>query len=127
MEDLIHDILQSTANEKKVKTEINSNIEFIKPKDLVPVALIFNELVTNSIKHAFTNSVEGEILISALINEKNKITITYSDNGTWTERPENSTSLGLELIESFVDQLDGELIFEKQPNTHYIIRFEFKD
>ena len=127
LEDLIHDILQSTANEKKVKTEINSNIEFIKPKDLVPVALIFNELVTNSIKHAFTNSVEGEILISALINEKNKITITYSDNGTWIERPENSTSLGLELIESFVDQLDGELIFEKQPNTHYIIRFEFKD
>ncbi len=127
LEDLIHDILQSTASEKKIKTQINSTIVFIKPKDLVPIALIFNELVTNSIKHAFDEKCEGLIFINATIDDNDLVSISYSDNGTWTEQSSDSTSLGLELIESFVDQLDGQLIFEKEPATRYLITFHFKD
>lgn len=127
LEDLVSDILKSTASDKKINTEIHSTLQFVKPKDLVPIALIFNELVTNSIKHAFINSSNGFIKINAIIGPDNKVTIRYSDSGEWREQPSAANSLGLELIDSFVDQLDGTFNFEKTPQTQYTITFEMRD
>ena len=90
----------------------------------MPIALIFNELVTNSVKHAFKGQDENKIVIDAFITDKNEVKLTYSDNGNWTEPKIVSQSIGLDLIESFVDQLDGTDERDKSNGTKYIIRFK---
>ncbi len=124
LEDLISDLLDSYTENNSIRAEITSNINFIPPKHLVPIALIFNELVTNSVKHAFKGQDENKIVIDAFITDKNEVKLTYSDNGNWTEPKIVSQSIGLDLIESFVDQLDGTYEIDKSNGTKYIIRFE---
>ena len=104
----------------------------------VPLGMIVNELVTNSLKHAFPGRNEGEIRIKLLreengecikgINEdcSNTFVLSVSDNGMGI--PENLDiedldSLGLQLVTSLVDQLDGELELKRNNGTEFIIRF----
>lgn len=124
--ELIDDLIHTYSGHKKIGREVESNIHSIDPKNLVPLALIFNELVTNSLKHAFPNSQEGHIVIKALIDDENLVEITYTDNGQWKETitDPNRVSIGLSLIESFVDQLDAEMkVLKETQGTKYIISF----
>ena len=84
----------------------------------VPLGIIVNELVSNSLKHAFTEDEEGEIRIKLCREEKNNemhkslFSLTISDNGKGI--PENIElesleSLGLQLVNTLVDQLDGKI------------------
>ncbi len=101
----------------------------------VPLGIIVNELVSNSLKHAFPGRNKGEIRIKfhRKENEENKsedcnstsFTLTVSDNGIGI--PENLDidldSLGFQLVASLVDQLDGELELKQNNGTEFIIRF----
>ncbi|MFT5819423.1 MAG: two-component sensor histidine kinase [Crocinitomix sp.] len=123
LEDLIRDLLDSYTDKNTIQAEINSNINFIPPKDLVPIALIFNELVTNSVKHAFKSHTHSKIVIDAFITNENRVRLSYSDNGNWTEPKKVSQSVGLDLIDSFVEQLDGTYKIDKTNGTKYVIDF----
>lgn len=120
---LINDLISSYAIEKEIETRITSNISNMEPESIVPLALIFNELVSNSLEHAFKDLSKGLITIDAQQNENNTTTVHYSDNGGW----KNSTkeySFGIELIETFTEQLEGTC--KRQilaSGTHY--HFEF--
>jgi len=101
----------------------------------VPLGIIVNELVSNSLKHAFTGRTEGEIQIKfqreKSENDKSTIyTMTVSDNGVGI--PENINiekldSLGMQLVTSLVDQLDGEFELKRNNGTEFIIRFTVKE
>lgn len=102
---LLDDLIRSYAVEIPIKAEIQSYVETVSNKSLVPLALLFNELVSNSLKHAFNSREDGRIRIT--INRENgKIVLNYRDNGTWREK-QKDTSFGLELIESLTEQMDG--------------------
>ena len=107
---LLNDLIESYAVEIPIKADIESHVEMISNKSLVPLALLFNELASNSLKHAFTSQDEGRIKI-IIDREKTsggqgKIILNYWDNGIWREK-QKETSFGLELIESLAEQLDG--------------------
>jgi two-component sensor histidine kinase len=106
----------------------------------VPLGMIVNELVTNSLKHAFLGINKGEIQIKLsreengkCINEKDESTnfvLTVSDNGIGI--PENIIiedldTLGMQLVISLVDQLDGELELKRDNGTEFIIRFTVEE
>jgi PAS domain S-box-containing protein len=101
----------------------------------VPLGIIVNELVSNSLKHAFTGRTEGKIQIKfqreKSENDKSTIyTMTVSDNGVGI--PENINiekldSLGMQLVTSLVDQLDGEFELKRNNGTEFIIRFTVKE
>lgn len=77
----------------------------------VPIGLIVNEVVTNSLKHAFkTNSQNGIIKIT-LNRQFDQVCLKIQDNGKgFPEQMErNDRSLGLTLIESLAEQLDGDI------------------
>ena len=78
----------------------------------VPFGLILNELLSNSLKHAFPGSNSGEITVQ-LKTMGDKIEFLYSDNGVGLPeefRIEGSTSLGLRLVDGLVKkQLLGSL------------------
>lgn len=119
IESLIYEIQKSySSKEVTVKTDIK--VLTMNPKAIVTVALLINELLTNSIKHAFEET--GEVFIAAheVEEEATKFKIIFSDNGTWKE-PKGNKSFGLQLIDIFVEQLDGNYHKEvTEQRTKYI-------
>ena len=99
---------------------------------VVPLGIIINELVSNSLKHAFTEK-EGEIRIKLCREEKNNEThkslfsLTISDNGKGI--PENVElesleSHGLQLVSILVDQLDGKIELKREHGTEFRITLD---
>jgi two-component sensor histidine kinase/Tfp pilus assembly protein PilF len=82
----------------------------------IPISLIINELVTNSLKYAFATDREPQLKISLKENE-NGISIAVIDNGKGFEKDalEKSNSFGIKLVKSLVQQLKGniELVIDK--------------
>lgn len=95
--------------------QFNTDIESVElsPENTVPVGLILNELITNSVKYAFKN--ENTPQIDVKFHKKNgKIVLHYADNGSGYEDPESvDGGLGLTLIELMAKQLKAEI--------HYIV------
>ncbi len=92
----------------KTKISIVSNIDKVGLKTIVPLGLLINELVSNSIKHAFENGEKNMIFIEITPSSEDYFNLTYSDSGSWKEPKKDSSSFGLELIKILSEQLDGE-------------------
>lgn len=120
---LAADITSAIASNSNIEVNVDSKVDDIQVKNIVPVSLIFNELITNSVKHGFRGQNNGKIDVK-LYDSEDKVIIDYQDNGTWKDIGE-SNGFGLELIDSLVEQLDGEYqrTFDEE-GTHY--RFIFK-
>ena len=107
---------------------INTNIEkiFLKIDTAIPCALIINELVSNSIKHAFKNSDEGEIYVEFLTLQQGKYSLSVSDNGIGVPKNIDSLkkqSLGLQLVWNLVEQLEGTIVYNSKFGTSFRITF----
>ncbi len=102
----------------------------------VPLGMIVNELVSNSLKHAFIGRDKGEIRIELCREESTEFereecestsfTLKISDNGVGISKNleiENLDSLGMQLVTSLVDQLDGELELKRNNGTEFTIKF----
>jgi two-component sensor histidine kinase len=122
LENLIEDLKKSNEVEN---LQINLNIENLRLniQQSIHLGLIFNELITNSIKHGFKNLPADyfkkiKITIERISEDKWKA--TYEDNGLGL--PDNfdltkMDSLGINLIQLLVTQLHGELTFINKPAT----------
>jgi PAS domain S-box-containing protein len=111
--------------------DLNIDLEkdvFFDIDTAVPLGIIINELVSNALKHAFPDGNNGEIRIK-LNKEKGDdacFTLVISDNGIGI--PENLNikdidSLGLQLVTSLVEQLDGKFELKRDNGTEFTIRF----
>ncbi|MCB9195017.1 MAG: sensor histidine kinase [Flavobacteriales bacterium] len=121
---LSNDILTTYSVTLNVEFEVKSEIDHLGSRTIVPVALLFNELISNSIKHAFREIDVPRISISLVPLDDDMFELTYSDNGIWKEASEES--FGLELINTMTEQLDGELVINKSDSgTCY--RFKLKN
>ncbi|MDB5141852.1 MAG: hypothetical protein JWQ66_565 [Mucilaginibacter sp.] len=105
----------------------------IAPIDLdvqqaVPIGLILNEAITNSIKHAFPNSNDDLIKISLTVNKINEVELTIADNGRGLppdfSTNEHKTSFGLLLIKGFIEDLGGTFEMKSQTGTSLSIAFK---
>lgn len=122
---LIEDVIHTNATKSKIVHTIDGDIEKIGSKTIVPLALIVNELVSNTLKHAFDG--KGTIRLTLKHIEDNCFEMKYSDNGKW-KRNLNESSFGLQLIDVFTDQLEGS--FERtidENGTHYIFQLKSVD
>jgi len=120
---LIEDILDSYQVNFKVNTKINCKIDNLEMKMIVPLALIFNELFTNSLKYAFDDATEAKITLDLKYTINNEFIVEYTDNGKW-QTPVNEDSFGLELITMLTEQLDGKLEFVSDPLTKFTFQFK---
>jgi PAS domain S-box-containing protein len=79
----------------------------------VPLGLIINEIVSNSLKHAFIDQKNSEFIISlSLKNNTDDFTIVLGDNGVGCEidfEKENDDSLGLIIVTGLVEQIGAEI------------------
>ncbi|MBN2442382.1 MAG: HAMP domain-containing protein [Spirochaetales bacterium] len=94
----------------------------------IPCGLIMNELISNSLKHAFPGDKKGQISVSLHSKEENKIELTISNNGIPIENDldyyKNSETLGLYLVIILAeDQLNGTITLDRTNGNKFIISF----
>ncbi len=92
----------------------------------IPCGLIINELVTNSLKHAFPGGRKGGISITLRKQGDGQLMLTVSDNGV--AFPEDldfrkTSTLGMQLVVSLVGQLKGAIDMDRQKGTKWEIRW----
>lgn len=91
----------------------------------IPCSLIISELLSNSIKHAFSDLSEGTIHI-ALKQHGESLNLKIKDSGTGMpvgKSPREYSSLGLKLVHALVEQLEGEIVFSRETGTCVSITF----
>lgn len=120
---LIPSIAAAFGNDNQVNTNIRCESLEVNIDEAVPLAMIINELITNSFKYAFKDEVKGTIQLWSII-ENDKRYIHYRDNGPGMPE-ENETvevqKLGMMLVRLMVEQLKGELIYKGDENGLYFL------
>ena len=92
----------------------------------IPCGLIVNELVTNSLKHAFPAGESGEILVSVAKEGTGTVRLSVRDDGVGIPdglEIAKTTSLGLKLVTILAEQLGGDLAVQRARPTEFTLRF----
>jgi len=122
------EIIGNYATGTSILLDVNCNGIRLGLNTAIPVSLVVNELLTNSLKYAFSGRESGRISINAK-KEADKICLLFRDDGIGIKNtidPENSNSLGLSLVKNIVRmQLDGDLKFESPEDGGAACRFCF--
>jgi len=123
----------STSYSDKAKTvTIQANINGISLdiNTAIPCGLIINELVSNSLKYAFPGDRKGHILIDFHSDNGQKeglLNLVIDDNGVGLPRSidvQNTESLGLQLVNTLVQQLNGTIQLIRGEGTKFVIQFQ---
>jgi two-component system, sensor histidine kinase PdtaS len=120
--ELLTQSLFNSYNINKDAITLSTDIQNIQldVDTVIPIGLIVNELISNALKYAFTESEKGLIEIS-LVQSTNQLLLEVKDNGKGMPVDWNynnvSASLGYQLIKSFVQKMKGELLVHSQQGT----------
>jgi two-component sensor histidine kinase len=99
---------------------------FLGVDTAIPCGLIINELVSNSLKHAFPAGRAGEIRIELWSDDDGQFTLMVSDNGVGLPKDLDfraTQSLGLQLVHTLVEQLEGTIELDRSGETAFKITF----
>lgn len=114
-----------SVNQNKIEIEMEVRDIFLDIDLAIPCGLIINELVSNSLKHAFKDKEKGKINIF-MDKKGNEYCLSIKDNGVGLPRDfdfENLNTLGMDLVKSLIKQIDGELEIKREKGTQFIIKF----
>jgi PAS domain S-box-containing protein len=92
----------------------------------VPCALLINELVANALRHAFPGDRRGEVKVELQNGRVDELVLTVGDNGVGMPPDVDvkaGRSLGLELVSTLTEQLEGRLELERNGGTQFRITF----
>jgi two-component sensor histidine kinase len=110
-----------TANEI-VRFDLNTPDIYVDINTAIPLGLIINELITNSLKYAFKGRKEGKLSITAT-EDPQSLTLIVADNGVGMPDSitlENQTSLGLRLVKTLTGQLHGTITIDRTRGTKFV-------
>jgi len=96
----------------------------------IPCGLIINELITNSLKHAFRGRDFGEVRVEFQALPGGDYSLAVGDDGVGIPedlRIEEAHSLGLRLVRTLTEQLGGRLTVESKCGTRFAIQFPATD
>lgn len=91
----------------------------------IPISLIINELITNSLKYAFTQTPHPSLIVILTASNLNYINIQIIDNGIGFNKETNTKdSFGLKLISSLLQQLNGTINKANHNGTHWNLKLK---
>ncbi|MBU0584255.1 MAG: sensor histidine kinase [Alphaproteobacteria bacterium] len=88
-----------------------------------PLALVANEIVTNSLKYAFADRRKGKISIRLEPIGDGRARLVIADNGVGFDADAVRTGMGSKLIKGVVDQLDGNFAYDFASGTTFTLEF----
>ena len=114
------------VNTDRIRLDVAIDSVPIGMQQAMPVALMLNELVSNSLKYAFPGDAAGAIRLRVRLVNPEEVEIEVKDDGVGL--PENfdiasSHTLGHTLIHSLASQLDGSMDVDGQAGTRFLLRF----
>lgn len=126
LRELIESLFASIAR-MPYKLEIELPELYVSPQTAINIGLISNEIATNAVKYGFRSSREDFFRMRGIISEDGSSCELQLEN-SGAPFPEEidffkSTSLGLQLIHTFAQQIDGKIELRKQPSTQYSLIF----
>jgi PAS domain S-box-containing protein len=115
LQKLVENISDTLQTSNEIETTINCDPLKLNINQAIPASLIVNEVVTNIYKHAFRANESGKINFE-LFEEEDLITIRIEDNGMGfeTDSSEESSSLGLHLINVLSDQINATNVYRNK-------------
>lgn len=124
---LASEIFRSYSADSRIRLNLEIDELKVDVETAVPLGLIVNELLTNAVKHAFPDG-EGTVTVS-LSKRNGTVTLEVSDDGAGFPEDidwESSPSLGLQLVRSLTEQIDGKVEMISDGGTTFRIIFTEK-
>jgi len=124
---LVDEIFSTFPDKKNLSINCNIGDFVLDSKVLFPLGIIINELITNSMKHAFPGGRDGNIEVSVNVDERGLVRALVSDNGIGIPRGielNKTQSFGLSLVDLLACQIGGSVVINRFEGTQFI--FEFK-
>ncbi|WP_158448995.1 histidine kinase dimerization/phosphoacceptor domain -containing protein [Nonlabens marinus] len=139
----IHDLLYNTENENNVvvKENVERIISYYKKlflfdieydvdidssimsiDQITPFSILFNELISNSNKHAF-EKIENPIITIRFHKKENRYVFEYFDNGNFKIESTKANTMGMKIVSMMNKQLKGTLEIEKDNHFHLTMFF----
>ncbi len=118
----INETMQNNAQNVQFKLDIEEYD--LNINEAIPIGLLLNELITNSFKYAFDESINNTIEVS-LKSKNDRVYVTYFENGTGypVENFEKPKSLGLNLVHAQLTQLEAS--YEVDTENKFKLDFSF--
>jgi two-component sensor histidine kinase len=123
---LCENILDSYNETDRIKVDIVMREVELDVDTAVPIGLIVNELLTNSLKYAFPDGKNGNIKLSLENIDKEHLILKISDNGIGKtlNNKAKGTGFGTQLVDLLTRQIDGKLVQEVSNGTMISINFK---
>lgn len=123
---LSNQIMQSFGIDfSKITVRVDADNIIMTIDNAIPCGLIINELITNSLKHAFPDGKKGSIKLDIRVKENNYL-LEYSDDGIGISKDfdiNRTNTFGLKLVKTLVDQVKGNICINSDNGTHFSINF----
>ncbi|WP_169316385.1 sensor histidine kinase [Desulfomonile tiedjei] len=126
--DLVNDLIgfsdESTA---KIALDIHVDKICFSLETAIPIGIIITELLGNTMTHGFPEGGGGTVQVRLRSLDRDLFELVIRDDGIGIlgeMRPENSGSLGLELVAAFARKLQGEVRFDTSEHTEFSMIFK---
>lgn len=126
IESLVNDLIKSYAIRKVIDHKVATNDISLNSRTLVVLGLLINELISNSLKHGFKGVDKCEIMVELETLKKDRYRLKISDNGIGIPKDiltKKTDTLGMELIQTFTQQLNGEISLLDGKGANFQIDF----
>ena len=125
---LSHNLVHSYSSiNHQIKLSLDIQLIFLNLDLAIPCGLILNEIVSNSLKYAFVDNQPDAVITIKMKTEEDNIQLVIGDNGIGLPQHinyKNTESLGLQLVVTLVDQLNGSIEMDTKNGTSYVISFK---
>lgn len=125
--ELITYIKECYSSDRKINFTVDTDKVFLDVAQAVPMGLIVNEAVNNTVKYAFPDDRKGEVFVSFKNIGDDLCELRISDNGVGLPEDfniEETDSLGMNLMRGLTDQLDGTFHLENKGGLKVTITFK---
>jgi two-component system, sensor histidine kinase PdtaS len=118
-------IIDSFNASKRVSLDCTMELMELDVDRAIPIGLIVNELMTNSLKYAFPEGKKGKITIS-LSETNSHLNLRIADNGIGMDKNGKitGTGFGTQLVKLLTQQLDGKMTLTTQTGTEVVFEFQ---
>lgn len=127
IDELIGSLIDAYDTNKSIQLHTDIEDHPFRIDTIVPLGLILNEIISNSLKYAFEDRAAGDLFISLHKQKGNRFVLEVSDNGRGIPshiKFENAETLGMQLIHMLSGQINGKVSVEQNGGTKYRIEFE---
>ncbi|HEU4718838.1 MAG TPA: two-component regulator propeller domain-containing protein [Bacteroidia bacterium] len=124
--DLISSLIDAYDSNKNIHTDFDVEEITFRIDTIVPLGLILNEIISNSLKYAFEGRSGGNLSVRLHRTGAHSFRLEVGDDGVGMPADfdlEKTDSLGIQLIHMLCDQVNGKISMTTDKGTHYTIDF----